>query len=186
MSIFTIHTNETAPEAAKPILEGVAKNYGFVPNLMGVFAEAPATLEAYVTLAGLVDKSSFSGAEAQVAILAVSFENECDYCMAAHSTVAAMKGVDEAVIEALRGGTSIADARLQALRLFAEIMVAKRGWADKAEIQDFLAAGFTRQNILDLVLILSFKTLSNYTNHLAKPAVDAAFQPRAWKSDKAA
>ena len=185
MSIFSVHTTETAPEAAKPILEGAAKKYGFVPNLMGAMAEAPATLEAYIALSGFVDNSSFSGAEAQVAVLAISNLNECNYCMAAHSTIATMQGIDDAVIEALRDGTPIADARLQALRVFAEILTDKRGWADDAEIQEFLAAGFTRQNILDVVLIISYKTLSNYTNHLAKPAVDAAFQPRQWQPRKA-
>lgn len=185
MSIFTIHTTETAPEAARPILKGVAKNYGFIPNLLGALAEAPAALEGYLSLTAIADKSSFSGAETQVAVLAASRVNECDYCMAAHSTIAAMKGVGEDVIEALRDNTPIADPRLEALRRFTGLMVEKRGWADDGEVQAFLAAGFTRQNILDVVLIIAMKTLSNYTNHLARPPVDAAFQPRAWQPRKA-
>lgn len=186
MSIFTVHTTETAPEAAKPFLEGAAKSYGFVPNLMGAMAEAPAVLEGYIALNGILDKSSFSNAEKQVAILAVSRENGCDYCMAAHSTIAAMQGVDAEVVEALRDGAPIADARLQALRRFTEIISEKRGWADDADIQAFLGAGFDRQNILEVVLVVSLKTLSNYTNHLATPPVDAAFQPRAWQAKDAA
>lgn len=185
MSIFTIHTTETAPEASRPILEGAAKAYGFLPNLLGAFAESPAALEGYLALSAIVDKSSFTGAEVQVAVLAASRVNECNYCMAAHSTAAAMKGVDDAVIEALRDGTPIADARLEALRRFTEVVIEKRGFADDDDVQAFLAAGFNRQNILDVVLIVSMKTLSNYTNHLAKPPVDAAFQPRAWQPRKA-
>ncbi len=186
MSIFTIHTTETAPEAAKPFLEGAAKAYGFVPNLLGALAEAPAALEGYMTLSGIADKSSFTGGETQVAILAISRLNDCDYCMAAHSGFAAMNGVDEDVIEALRDGRPIADARLQALRLFAELTVDQRGWTSEADQQAFLDAGFTRQNILEVVLLISLKTLSNYTNHVAKPPIDKAFQPRAWQAKDAA
>lgn len=186
MSNFTIHTTETAPEAAKPFLEGAAKAYGFVPNLLGALAEAPAALEGYMTLSGIFDKSSFSNTEKQVAILAVSRENECDYCMAAHSTIATMQGIDAGVIEALRDGEPIADARLEALRRFTEIVSAQRGWVDDADIQAFLDAGFNRQNILEVVLVVSLKTLSNYTNHVARPPVDEAFQPRAWQAKDAA
>lgn len=185
MSIFTVHTTETAPEAARPYLEGAAKSYGFVPNLLGALAEAPAALEGYIALSGIFDKSSFSNTEKQVVTLAVSRENECDYCMAAHSTIAAMQGIDAAVIEALRDGEPIADARLEALSRFTEIVSAQRGWVDDADIQAFLDAGFNRQNILEVVLAVSLKTLSNYTNHIAKPPVDAAFEPRAWQLKKA-
>lgn len=185
MSIFTIHTAESAPKAARPILENAQKAYGFLPNLLGALAEAPAALEGYLALSGIADKSSFTAAEVQIAVLATSRLNECDYCMAAHSTIAGMKGVDEYVIEALRDGTAIADDRLEALRSFTEIVVEKRGWADDDDVQAFLGAGFTRQNILDVVLIISMKTLSNYANHLAKPPVDAAFQPRQWQPRKA-
>ncbi|MDP6390590.1 MAG: carboxymuconolactone decarboxylase family protein [Alphaproteobacteria bacterium] len=185
MSIFPIHTVESAPEAARPILEGVQQKFGFVPNLMGAFAEAPATLEAYLTLSEQFDKSSLTATERQAVILAASVENECHYCVAAHTVVASMQQVPNDVVAALREGHAIPDARLEALRQFTVTLVENRGWATEEKIQAFLAAGFNRSQVLEVVLGVTFKTLSNYTNHLVDTPVDTAFAPHAWQSAKA-
>ncbi len=185
MSIFSIHSHQTAPEKARPILDGAKKKYGFVPNLMGALAEAPAALEAYVTLSDILARSSLTPTEREVLTIAVSAQNDCAYCVAAHSTVAAMHNMPEDVIAALRDGRPIDDARLEALRRFAETLVEKRGWADEDDVQAFLAAGLTRQKALEVVLAVAFKTLSNYTNHLVDTPLDAAFAPRAWSAREA-
>ncbi|MCH8137602.1 MAG: carboxymuconolactone decarboxylase family protein [Proteobacteria bacterium] len=185
MSIFSIHGEQTAPEASRPILEGAKAKYGFLPNLLGGLAEAPAALEAYVTLSDIFDKTSLTPAERQVVILATSAENGCEYCVAAHSTIAAMLKVPDDVIEALRDGRPINDERLEALRKYTETVVRKRGWADKDDVQAFLAAGFDRAQVLEIVLGVAFKTLSNYANHLIQTPVDAAFAPRAWTAREA-
>lgn len=185
MSIFSIHTTQSAPEAARPILEDARKSYGFLPNLLGGLAEAPAALEAYRALARLVEKTSLSPAEQQVILIAASVENSCEYCVAAHSTIASMHKLPEAAIEALRAGRPIDDPRLEALRHFTVILVEKRGFASDQEVQDFLSAGFTRSQALEVVLGVTMKTLSNYANHLIDTPVDAAFAPRAWAAKKA-
>ena len=185
MSIFSIHSEQTAPEASRPILEGAKAKYGFLPNLLGGLAASPAALEAYVTLSDLFDKTSLTPVERQVVILAISAENGCEYCVAAHSTAAAMLKVPDDVIEALRDGRPIDDERLEALRNFTETVVKKRGWADEDDVQAFLAAGFDRAQVLEIVLGVAFKTLSNYANHLIATPVDAAFAPRAWTAREA-
>ena len=185
MSIFSIHSEQTAPEASRPILEGAKAKFGFLPNLLGGLASSPAALEAYVTLSDLFDKSSLTPAERQVVILATSAENGCEYCVAAHSTVATMLKVPGDVIEALRDGRPINDERLEALRKFTETVVKKRGWAGEDDVQAFLAAGFDRAQVLEIVLGVAFKTLSNYANHLIATPVDAAFAPRAWTAREA-
>ena len=179
MSIFPIHTPESAPEAARPILEGAARAYGFVPNLLGALAEAPAALEAYVTLADILDKSSFTPTERAILPIAISAENGCEYCLAAHSAAARRGKVPDDVISAVREDRPLADARLEALRSFALTLVRKRGWASDEEVQSFLDAGFSRQNALETVLFVAFKTLSNYANHLVSTPVDAAFKAAA-------
>ncbi len=94
MSDLKVHTIESAPEASRPILDKAQKTLGFVPNLYGVLAESPATLEAYVTLGSILDRSaSFTATERQIVLLTASFENGCDYCMAAHSAIAGMQRV---------------------------------------------------------------------------------------------
>ncbi len=175
MSIFSIHTPETAPEKARPILDGAKRKFGFVPNLLGALAEAPAVLEAYVTLSDILARSSFTPTEREVVLIAVSAKNGCDYCVAAHSTIAGSQRVPAEVIAALRHGRPLADPRLEALRGFAEALVEARGWVSEADVQAFLAAGFERGQVLEVVLGIAFKTLSNYTNHLVGTPLDEAF-----------
>ena len=180
MKLFDVHTLDTAPEGAAEILGGSKKAYGFVPNLHGVLAESPSTLKAYKTIGAIFDESSFSATERQLIILATSRYHECDYCMAAHTTVAGMQKVPADVIDAIRDDRPIADARLEALRTFTITVVEKRAWLAEEDIAAFLAAGYSKAQILEVILGISFKTLSNYTNHLASTPLDAAFEAGAW------
>ncbi len=180
MKNFDIHTIETAAAPAAEMLGDINRAYGFIPNLYGIFAESPAALRAYITLGKIFDDSSFSATERQLIILAVSRYNECDYCMAAHTVVAGMQKVPADVIEAIRVDRPIGDERLEALRTFATTVVEKRGWVSDDDVSAFLAAGFSRAQILEVILGVSFKTLSNYTNHVADTPLDAAFEARAW------
>ena len=177
MTAFTLHTVETAPEAARAQLAGIEKAWTFIPNLHRTLAESPVTLQAYDALFGLVGQSSFSPAEQQVAFLAINVANECEYCTAGHSVLAKMAGVTPDVIEALRESAPVADARLEALRHFVERVVAERGFAGDAAVEAFLAAGFTRAQVLEVVLIVATKTISNYVNHLTHTPLDAFMAP---------
>ncbi|MBI1196248.1 MAG: carboxymuconolactone decarboxylase family protein [Phenylobacterium sp.] len=177
---YPVHTVDTAPEGAKPTLTAAQKGYGFIPNLLGVMANAPALVAAYTTLSGIFDTSSLSPAERQTVLLTTSYENECAYCMAAHSAIAGMQKVPQHVIDSIRAGAPIADAKLEALRQFTRMVVISRGWPTDAETAAFLAAGYGPQQVLEVVLGVGLKTLSNYTNHLAETPLDAAFAPAAW------
>ncbi|GAB5471075.1 MAG: carboxymuconolactone decarboxylase family protein [Rhodospirillales bacterium] len=182
MTDFTTHTIESAPEASKPYLEGAKQAYSFVPNLLGTMASAPALLEGYMTLAGIFDKSDLSETERQIILMTNNRLNGCTYCMAAHTTISQMAKVPADVIEALRNGTAIADAKLEALRTFAAIVNETRGWPTADQVEAFLAAGYSRQTVLEVILGTSLKVMSNYTNHIAETPIDAAFAPNAWKA----
>lgn len=187
MANFTVHTPDTAPEGAKPLLEKSQANFGFVPNLHGVLAEAPVALEAYQNIIGSFTGSSLTPIEQDVVYLTVNYENECTYCMAGHSMIARMHKIDAGALDALRAGKPIADARLEALRDFTRKMVAQRGWMSEADVEAFLAAGWSRQNALEVVAGVAAKTLSNYANHLASTPVDEVAKADAWtKPGKAA
>lgn len=177
---FTVHTTETAPEASKPILEGAAAKYGFTPNLLGVLAESPSALKAYGALAEAVAGTSLSPTEQQVVLMTTSFENNCTYCMAAHSTISGMTGVPEDVVESLRAGTPLADAKLNALADFTRATVRNNGFVDSSVTDAFLAAGYTNESILDVITAIAQKTISNFTNHFAHTPSDDAFAPKAW------
>ncbi len=181
MTNFTVHTIETAPDQSVALLQGAEKAFGFVPNLIGVLAESPTVAEAYLTLSQIFDKSSLNPVERQVAILAISRYNECDYCMASHSVIASMQKVPADVIHAIRNDQPIADAKLEALRTFATTLVDKRGWVSDDDVAAFLSAGYTQAQILEIILAASLKTLSNYANHVAETPLDDALASRAWQ-----
>lgn len=180
MTTFPVHASDTAPEASKPTLDAVQKAYGFVPNLFRVMAEAPVAGEAYKTVMGIFEKSSLSATEQQTVLLSVSFTNQCDYCMAAHTVIAGMKNVPADVVEALRNGATLPDARLQALAVLTREIVETRGFPGDAAKEAFFAAGYGAREYLEVIVGVSVKTLSNYINHAADTPLDAAFQAGEW------
>ncbi|WP_157384604.1 carboxymuconolactone decarboxylase family protein [Nitratireductor soli] len=166
MLTFAPHTLESAPAGARGTLKTVVEAWSFVPKLHGILAESPVALDAYEALFSLAGRAPLPLDERQLVFLAVSAFHGCEYCVAGHTYLARQAGLDEAVIRAVREGVQIADRRLQNLRDFTETVVRKRGQAGDARVEDFLAAGFTRANLLELVMIIATKTLSNYVNHL--------------------
>ncbi len=180
MSSYQIHTKDTASPAAAKILANAEQAYGFTPNLLGVMAESPALIKAYMALGKIFDETSFSPTERQVVILSASRFNECRYCMAAHSVVAGMQNIPADVIEAIRDDLPIADARLEALRKTVTTAIEQRGWLSEDDKDAFFAAGFSPAQLFEVILGISYKTLSNYVNHIAETPLDSAFATGAW------
>jgi len=187
MTTLPIQTAQTAAPQAAAILESARKQNGFVPNLYGALANSPLALEAYTSLATTIGaNSTLSVAEQQVALISISIENGCDYCVAAHSTIAAGQKVPEAVLEAVRTGTPFDNARLEAVRNVSVQLVQKRGWLEADDLAAFTDAGLEAGEVLDLVTFAALKTISNYANHLADTPLDAPFEPRRFESNRAA
>lgn len=168
---------ETATPDQKSALDKALAQVGFIPNMYAAMVNAPDLLETYLSgYAAFRKNSGFTPAEQEVVFLTISLENGCGYCKAAHSFLAAEKsGVPRPVIEALRNGTPVPDAKLAALSAFTRTMVESRGRPDKNAATAFLSAGFTEQHILEIVLALAVKTISNYANHLFHTEVDKVF-----------
>lgn len=181
MTDFTLHDLDTAPDASKPLLEHSIKAFGRIPGLHAVMAESPQFLEAYKQVHEHFMASSLNADELTVVWQSINVEHACHYCVPAHTAIAKMMKVDDAITEALRNETPLPNARLEALRTFTLSVVRDRGNVDAAKVQAFLDAGFTRQNILDVILGVSQKVMSNYTNHLADTPVDAPMQKFAWE-----
>jgi uncharacterized peroxidase-related enzyme len=184
MQNLPIHSVESAPEKAKPILDGARKKLGFVPNMYGAMANEPALLDAYVTgYNAFHAESGLSPVEQEVVFLIISRENACTYCVAAHSVVADMMSkVPPEVTNAIRDGRAIGNEKLQALARFVAVMVATRGNPGDADVAAFTGAGYAETNILGIVLAISVKIISNYSNHVFHTPLDAAFAGRTWKS----
>jgi len=172
MTIFTAHTPENTSPDAQKLLQGIQSAYGFIPNLFTYMAEAPVTIEAYLALNQLIAKSSLTPAQAQTALLTVSLENKCDFCTIAHRAIGKKSGANPQTFEALINKTEIADSKDRALVSLTQKVVQQKGWVSDEELQVFLNAGFTKQQVLEVILVVTIKTLSNYINHLTKPDVN--------------
>jgi uncharacterized peroxidase-related enzyme len=177
---YPVHTIDTAPPESKEILAGARKSLGFVPNLYGVMAEAPALVKAYTTLSRIFDETSLSVTERQIVLLSASYENDCEYCVAAHSIIAGMQKVPDEVVQAIRAGRPITDKKLEALRRFTTAVVGSRGWPSGADTAALLSVGYEKQQVLEVVLGIGMKTLSNYTTHIADTPLDQGFAKAGW------
>ncbi len=181
MTDFTLYDETNAPDGSKPLLATSKAAFGMVPSLHAVMAEAPGLLEAYQTVHELFANSSFDKDELTVVWQTVNVEHGCHYCVPAHTGIAMSMGVDDAITQALRNETALPNAHLEALRTFTLSVVRGRGNVDESAVQAFLDAGFTRRQILEVVLGVSQKVMSNYTNHLANTPVDPPFRKFAWQ-----
>ncbi|MDZ4307218.1 carboxymuconolactone decarboxylase family protein [Allopontixanthobacter sp.] len=173
--------DDADPAVAGPLKDTQAK-MGMVPNMYGAMANLPALLDTYSHAYGKFRaEAGFTPVEQEVVFLAISRANGCHYCMAAHSFVGdMMTKVPAEVTDAIRDGRPVGDAKLEALRAFAHIMTESRGNPSPAEARAFLDAGFTETHILGIILALSAKVISNYTNHIFHTELDPAFAGRAW------
>ena len=168
--------------AIDAVLSTAKSKMGFLPNMYRNMANAPGLLETY--MAGYDAFRSDSGltpAEQETVLLTISRNNGCQYCVAAHSMLADMSKVPTDVTDALRDGRALPDDRLDALATFTTAMVQSRGLPTAADLDAFLAAGFTESDVLQVLLAIAVKTISNYSNHLFHTEVDSAFADRAWQ-----
>lgn len=187
MAQFKFHDPGSAPAASRPLLEGAVRQLGFLPALYAGLAESPAALKVYLDTSQSFAGSSLSAVEQQVVLLAVSVANGCEFCVAAHSFIARnMVKAPSPVVDSLRAGGRLPDARLHALAEFTRKVVADRGWVADTAVEEFLATGFTRAQVLDVVVGVSLKTLSNYANHLMKTPTNAELASETWTRSAAA
>lgn len=172
-ALFAPLTIATAPEASKPTLEKIQKSLGFIPNLMGIFANNPIVLEGYLALGAVFEKGSFTPRERQIILLAASVENNCNYCAATHSQIAkTLLHTPAEVITAVRDNTPITDAKLNGLVNLVRELVRERGYAKETTIQKFLAAGYKKEQAMELLLGIALKTISNYLDHISPTPLD--------------
>lgn len=181
---FPLYSRSTAPAESKATLERVGQDLGYVPALLAQMAESPPVLEAYGALSAIFRKSSLAPAEQQIVLLAVSVENDSHYCTPAHAIRARAADLPEAGVTAIRHGRPLADPRQEALRRLAVQIVRERGMVSDSELQTFVTAGFTRANILEIILAVGLKTLSNYVAFVAKTPLDPPMAAEAFAAGR--
>jgi len=175
-------TIEAAGESVKDTLEQQQANFGFLPNMYQTMANAPALLKTYLFgYQQFRESSEFTSVEQEVIFMVISRENGCEYCVGAHSFIADnMSGVPEDVTDAIRDGKNIDNTKIEALATFTKVLLNTRGVPARPEVETFKASGYSERQILEIILAISVKTLSNYSNHVCQPKLDDVFEIRAW------
>mgnify|MGYP002717618926 FL=1 len=182
MSRLPLRTLDDAPADARPRLEAAQKNNGFLPNLVRLLANAPVALETYQTVSAINARASLTLAEREAVQITAAATHGCGFCVAGHSAIADKKAqMDGAVTQALRDGTAVPDARLDAVARFTKAVIAARGAVGDADLAAFKAAGFDDAAALEVVLGVSLATLCNFANNLGQPALNPELAAYEWR-----
>ncbi len=171
MTAFQLHSIETAPDSSRAILAEMQGQGGKLPNLLRTLAESPVALTAYRQLATLLANSSLTPIEQQVVYVTAAHANQCHYCTIPNPMLGDAAEAED-IAAAIRHGHRLVNPRLQALRKFTAAMTENRGWVPEGEVELFLGAGLTRENLLEVVTGIALVTLSSYANHVTATPVD--------------
>jgi uncharacterized peroxidase-related enzyme len=178
-TLFNPLTKETAPKDSLDALNRLEKSVGGIPNLAAAMANSPALIDGFVSLREIVQKrSSFSPLERELVFIVNATANACGYCQAVHSMFAAKAGLDQETIDAIRAEEPLKDQRLSALAVFARGFVKNKGHVKSDETAAFLAAGFDKSQILDIVACVAQSVMANYGNHVLNVEPDDFIKPQ--------
>ncbi|MFG1648860.1 carboxymuconolactone decarboxylase family protein [Micromonospora sp. NPDC049275] len=180
MSVFTEHTAETAPAAARRAVEGVQGRFGWLPTGVALMAESPQLLTGFLTASAGFDQTDLAPLEREVVVFAVSTTYECHICVALHTGTLTRLGASNELIAALRSATELPEPRLEALRRFTLAVLDHRGAVPDDQLDDFLAAGYQPRHALDVVLGVGAYTISTFANRLTRARLDPPLAAHAW------
>ena len=175
MANIQVPTRDQVSPTNQAIFDNLQKGLGFVPNLYATYAYSDTALQDYLALQNR--KSSLRAKEREVINLVVSQVNECDYCLAAHTALGKMNGfTDEQILE-LRTGQASFDTKLDALARFVQDITLNRSHPSPGLVDNFLAAGYTEENLVDTLLVIGDKIVSNFIHGATQVPVDFPAAP---------
>ena len=179
---YPVHTLASAPENSKPGLEQLKKAFGFVPNIAGVIANSPKLINSLVGVFQQVHSSSLAESEVQIVLLTDAVVNASRYPVALHTAMALKQGINPEEVDAIREKRIPRDKRLAALFSLARTLIEKRGHASEQELDSFIAAGFTKEQVFEVVAIVAASTITNYAGTIGNPPLDDPIQQYAWQA----
>lgn len=181
MPRITVQSIDSAPEASRGYLEKAKAKNGFVPNLLGVLANAPAAIETYLTVSEINSRASFSLAERETVQITAATNHGCTFCVAGHTAISYKQGnLPKELVEALRNQTTLPDPKLDALAKFTRAIIRTKGAVTEAELKDFYAAGYGEQQVIEVILGVSLATLCNFSNTLAQTDLNPELSAYRW------
>jgi alkylhydroperoxidase family enzyme len=182
MEKFSVFTIESAPDASKSALRDVQARFGAIPNLAGAMALSPVLIKSFVPIFDQVHGGSFSEQQIQTVLLTDAVTNISPWAAALHTALGLKAGLNPLDVEAIRAGRSPSDKKLGALSTLARTLIEKRGRLDAQDIARFLAAGFGKDLLLEVITIVAASTITNYTGSITNPPLEDWLQVHAWKA----
>jgi alkylhydroperoxidase family enzyme len=181
MPNYPIHTIASAPEGSKSALEQLQQAFGVLPNIAAAIANSPKLVNSLVGVFQQVHSSSLTEQEIQIALLTDAVANSSTYAVAFHTSLALQQGVSSEETDAIRERRVPTDKRFAALSTLAAALIEKRGQLSDTELDSFLAAGFTKEQVLEVIAIVAASTITNYAGTIANPPLEHPFQQFAWR-----
>ena len=182
MQRFPVYTLDSAPDASKSALRDAQARFGMIPNLAATMATSPVLIQSFIGIFDKVHGGNFTEPQIQTVLLTDAVTNASAWAVALHTALGLQAGLDPADVEAMRAGRSPSDKKLGALSTLARTLIEKRGRLDDREIESFLAAGFGKDLLLEVITIVAASTITNYTGNVTNPPLEAMLQQHAWKS----
>ncbi|REL31309.1 carboxymuconolactone decarboxylase family protein [Thalassotalea euphylliae] len=177
MTILTLHNIDTAPVASRSLLQSSVDKFGWIPNQSAYMAESPALLSSYQHAHSLFSTCSLSEEEKTIVWITIGMINNCSYTVQAHSWIAKSNSVNDQLLALLIESPNKLPERSHALYAFTKSVARANGVISKAAQADFLAAGYTHENMLDVILGVSQKTMSTLLNSIAGTSIEPQFLP---------
>lgn len=181
MPTYEIHTIESAPELSKPALKHLQQAFGAIPNIAGSIANSPKLVTALSAVFQQVHSSSLTEQDIQIVLLTDAVANSCTYAVAFHTALALQQGVSSEDTDAIRERLVPSDERFAALSTLAKTLIEKRGHLSEEDRDAFIAAGFTAEQILEVIAVVAASTITNYAGTIANPPLEDRFQQFAWR-----
>ena len=174
--LFTPLLLREAPLASRTLLEQAQRYFGFIPNLLASMAHSPSALKVYLNADLGFQHGTLTPGEQQIVLLTASKENDCRYCSTSHSALARFfANVPGDAIIAIESGSPLCNPRLNALVDLTRQLVSQRGYAPRETINAFLEAGYSKDQLLEVLVGVGLKTISNYFDHVSAIEIDAEF-----------
>lgn len=178
---YPVQTIASALEGSKSALDQLKKAFGVVPNIVGAIANSPKLINSLVGLFGQVHSPGLSEAENQIVLLTDAVTNSSTYAVAFHTALALQQGISSEETTAIRERRLPTDKRYAALSALAKGLIEKRGHLSELDLNSFTAAGFTKEQVLEVIAIVAASTITNYTGTIANPPLEDTFRQHAWR-----
>lgn len=185
MQRFNLQTIESAPEKSKPTLRALEEKFGFLPNVMATMANNPVLLNGFANAFGSFHGGSFDEIEKQVLLLTNAVTIKCPWTVAAHSTFAIEDGIAESEVQAIRAGGLPRDPKYAALSALTKALIETKGNVSDADIDKFISAGYSKDQILEVVTGVGVSTLAATTTNMAGTPIEERFQAQVWSAASA-